>query len=135
MPLLDQGAPDEWTTSLFQCCQDVPGTFDMMCCFPCQYGRMCHVLNAESSGAANELDVKWCAIACILAGCGVHCLTLGFRSKLRERFGISGGFVTDCLASFLCTACSNCQHSRELTNHGHWPGGTVCARNPPGGIG
>ena len=130
MPLLDQAAEDEWTTTLFQCCQDPAGSFDATCCFPCQYGRQCEAL----TGTANTMNWKFCAIA-FFCGYFSTCLVCSLRGKIRERFGISGNVVGDCLPSFVCTPCANCLNHRELTNRGYWPGGSICSRAPPGGVG
>jgi Cys-rich protein (TIGR01571 family) len=130
MPLLDQTSDDDWTSGLCQCGQDPAGTCDNILCYCCQFGRQCRALE----GISNELDPKWLLATCLL-GCFNVCFVCQMRSRIRERFGISGSPVTDfCLAAF-CHACTHCHNGRELSNRGFWPGGSLCARAPPGGVG
>lgn len=130
MPLLDQSAADDWTSGLFACSQDPAGTCDNICCYCSQYGRQCGALE----GMANTMEPKWCVVA-FFCGCLAPCLVCQMRGKVRDRFGISGGALGDALASFCCTACAHCHNGRELTNRGYWPGGSICASHPPGGVG
>lgn len=130
MPLLDQTGEDEWTTTLFQCCQDPAGSFDATCCFPCQYGRQCGAL----MGTSNSMEVKFCVLAfCCSSFSSI--LVCMLRGKIRERFHINGGIIGDCFPSCFCTPCANCLNHRELANRGFWPGGSICSRAPPGGVG
>lgn len=130
MPLLDQAGDDEWTTGTFNCLEDIPSTCDAVCCFPCQYGRQC----ASLDGQQNTLNATWCVIPLIF-GCAAPCYVMGMRRRVRTRFGISGSCPGDLACAFFCASCSHCQNGRELTNRGFWPGGTICATQPAGGIG
>jgi Cys-rich protein (TIGR01571 family) len=130
MPLLDQSAEDDWTTGLCKCCEDPAGSCDHVLCYCCQYGRQCSALE----GMANTLEPKW-AVATLCCGCFNVCFVCQMRGRIRERFGISGNPVTDFLLSWLCHPCAHCLNGRELSNRGYWPGGSLCAREPPGGVG
>jgi Cys-rich protein (TIGR01571 family) len=130
MPLLDQSGEDDWTSGLFQCLMDPLGCLESVCCFPCQMGRQCAALQGES----NTLDKKWCMISMLLF-CGAPCFVFNMRSSVRSRFGIAGSCISDACTVLWCGSCANCQHQRELTNRGFWPGGSACATAPPGGIG
>lgn len=130
MPLLDQTAEDEWTTSPFECLSDVRGCLDSVCCFSCQFGRQCAAL----AGSSDTLDQRACLLA-FFVPCGAPCFVMNLRSSIRSRFGISGSMGNDLLMSWCCLGCSHCQHQRELSNRGYWPGGSCFASAPPGGIG
>jgi Cys-rich protein (TIGR01571 family) len=130
MPLLDQTGEDEWTTGLFQCLQDISGCLDSICCFPCQLGRQCAALGGEQ----NTMDKKWCLISLLLP-CGCLCYTYNMRASVRTRFGIAGACTGDACTAIFCGSCAHCQHQRELTNRGFWPGGSCFASAPPGGLG
>jgi Cys-rich protein (TIGR01571 family) len=131
MPLLDQSGEDEWTSGLFQCGQDCRGTCDNIWCCSCQYGRQCAALVGDD----NKLDAGYCVLALCCGGYFGSCLVCALRGKVRERFGIAGSGCSDFLMSVFCGACTNCQTHRELTNRGFWPGGSICASEPPGGMG
>ncbi len=130
MPSLDQNADDDWTTGLCQCCQDPAGTCDHILCGCCQFGRQCAALE----GRSNELEPKWC-LAMFFCGCFNTCFICQMRSKIRERFDIAGSPVMDCALSVFCGPCVHCLNGRELTNRGFWTGGSLCATEPPGGVG
>jgi Cys-rich protein (TIGR01571 family) len=133
MPLLDQGAADEWTTTLCQCGQDPAGSCDHILCGCCQYGRQCRALE----GMSNELDPRFCLL-CFLSGIfvvGPPLMVCQMRGKVRERYEISGNPIMDCLVSLFCLPCAHCLNGREQTNRGFWPGGSLCSRSPPGGVG
>lgn len=130
MPLLDQAGDDEWTTSLFECFADVPGCLDSVLCFPCQIGRQCAALG----GASNTQDFRMCVMAAVL-GCGGPCFVFSIRRSIRQRFGIAGSDVADFCTAFVCASCAHCLNQRELTNRGFWPGGSLFATAPPGGMG
>ena len=95
--------------------------------------------NEELFGCFSDIKVclaGWCLPCCVQAvavdkanGSGVFipylfvCL-LGCiggavnRGKIRDRFGIEGSFVLDCLLWWFCAECSACQEYREVQKRG-----------------
>lgn len=102
-----------WTTGIFGCFEHCGSCWCVMCC-PCvPIGRYVEVLDqgATSCCAGGAL---WC---CLQSCTGLGCLyTCGYRSRLRQKFGLPespcGDFLTECF----CTSCSVCQVYRELVN-------------------
>lgn len=41
------------------------------------------------------------------------------RGKIRDHFGIEGGFVGDCFTWWCCGACAGCQEYREVKRRKH----------------
>jgi Cys-rich protein (TIGR01571 family) len=77
----------------------------MTCCCPCvQHGR-----NAEKLGDS-----------CFVAGClvlipAVQCCVIGsVRGRTREKYGIPGSFMEDCMLSWCCGGCVIVQTATQL---------------------
>uniref|UniRef100_F6T0R8 Uncharacterized protein n=2 Tax=Ciona intestinalis TaxID=7719 RepID=F6T0R8_CIOIN len=54
-----------------------------------------------------------CGIASMLGPCGIYFMART-REATRERKGIEGSFLNDCLCSWFCALCSIIQVAREL---------------------
>lgn len=131
MPLVDQSGEFDWSTTLFQCCQDPAGAFDSVCCFPCQVSRQYQALE----GISNTFHCGTCVISAILS-CVPCAFIFHLRKKIRSRFSITqGSTAADLCAVVCCSTCAHCMNQRELTNRGFWPGGSCISVTPPGGIG
>ena len=93
--------------------------------------------NEDLFGCFSDLKVclaGWCLPCCVQAvavdkatgtGALIPCLFVCFlgciggainRGKIRERFGIEGSFIVDCLLWWCCAECSACQEYREVRN-------------------
>ncbi|KAK9277786.1 hypothetical protein L1049_007333 [Liquidambar formosana] len=107
----------QWSTGLYDCCDDPSNCF-ITCCCPCiTFGRIAEIVDRG-------------AISCKVAGLIYYALgTVGcgwlygctYRSKLRGLFSLPEDPCTDCLLHWCCCVCSLCQEYRELKNRGTDP--------------
>jgi Cys-rich protein (TIGR01571 family) len=95
--------------------------------------------NEELFGCLSDIKVcllGWCFACCLqavavdkatgtgaivpaLLTCCLGCIGAAInRGKIRERFGIEGSFVTDCLIWWCCGPCAACQEYREVQRRG-----------------
>eukprot|EP00899_Mesostigma_viride_P020811 jgi/Mesvir1/28731/Mv19699-RA.1 len=90
---------------LFKCC--------MSFWLPCvTFGQNAEIVDGTSCGVAGLLFAA-------LAYVGIPCVyTFGFRSKIRERFGIPGSPAGDFCLHCWCGPCAYLQEARELKVHG-----------------
>ena len=75
-------------------------------CVPC--GAQC--LQAK---AVDKATGQGPLVPCLLVTC---CSCIGGainRGKIRERYGIEGSFVNDCVIWWICGCCAACQEYRE----------------------
>ena len=104
LPSVARRHPSQWQHGLCGCCDDVGLTCLTMCC-PCIVaGR-----NADAVG------YPCCFCGCLSATCFLNVLSNVFiRGKIREQFGIDGGFCGDCMASGCCLCCAYIQQRQEI---------------------
>ncbi|OMJ75054.1 hypothetical protein SteCoe_25899 [Stentor coeruleus] len=85
---------EKWSTNIFNCFPVLPAFIISYCC-PCIIQGI-SVLEVEGEGGCGE---------CLM---GMLCLSIGLslnRNKLRDKFGIQGNCVADCLAYSCCCHC------------------------------
>jgi len=112
-------------TGIFGCCGDVSGCLDVVICGPCNIGRQC--------GAVEGMDDTMECLPCVLSMIPfcVPIMACQLRRKVADKYMIDEeGMCGSFLCSFLCTACSVCQTSRELNLRGAKTGHTCCEPNP-----
>jgi Cys-rich protein (TIGR01571 family) len=97
-----------WSFDIFSCF-DEPGTCCISCLCPCiQFGEI-----------SSEFDQRNCftcgAAFAILAYCNLDwCLHTYTRLEIREKYGIEGSVIEDCLCATCCRACALTQARREV---------------------
>ncbi|XP_036002319.1 cornifelin-like [Fundulus heteroclitus] len=101
--------PEGWSTSLFECFNDMSNCCFACWCFPCMQCQ-----TAKQYG--------WCLCMPLLDVCGVVSCIL--RSNIRERYNIPGSAFSDYATVLCCHCCAWCQMNRELKIRDHQPSGT-----------
>ncbi|XP_058493549.1 cornifelin homolog B-like [Solea solea] len=103
----------EWSTGLFDCCEDVStGCYGFWCC-PC-------LACAVSRRFGENVCLPLCDIIspAIITACGIPGFappaTIGLRAAIRNRYNIKGSVCKDITAACFCVWCSWCQMHREL---------------------
>ncbi|XP_071755227.1 cornifelin homolog A-like [Centroberyx gerrardi] len=93
-----------WTSSLFNCCDDMG-----VCClgFWCPCCLACQV----SSDFGECLCLP---LVDVISGGTVPAATMAIRSTMRERYHIQGSMFDDCCIVTFCSACAWCQMAREV---------------------
>ena len=112
-------------TGLCGCMMDKGGCCDIMCCTPCQLGRMCNALEGQPSTG----NCLWCCLGTFIpavtyVGAGV------VRCKVVQKFDLSESPIISFCMCYFCWWCSFCQAHRELTLQGVTPGGVLCNPAP-----
>lgn len=116
-----------WSSELFDCGHDMNSTADLVfCCHHCQASRQYNMVTNGIRG----FDPLSCSVTFavdLMAGfhLGTFFLTWHLRQRLRTAYNIPSSHLSDCLESFFCLPCALCQHYRELSGRGDWPGGTL----------
>ncbi|KAH9964823.1 PLAC8 family-domain-containing protein [Russula compacta] len=110
----------DWSYDLID--TNCPCNLFLLACFcPCFFfgktkQRLSHL---EDRGVplpdgGDKCDGEYCLYCCGFA-CGFRlCLQVPNRSDVRRRYGIRGGCMGDCLASWCCDPCALVQERREL---------------------
>eukprot|EP00850_Spirogloea_muscicola_P007238 SM000036S13282 [mRNA] locus=s36:323756:325129:- [translate_table: standard] len=115
MPPGPAGGPPHgrWTTGLCGCFEDL-GICFCSCCVPCLIlGRNAEIVDDGHTG------LLWYVIQ-IFTGCGCF-YSMGFRSKLRQKYNLPDNCAGDCCTHCLCACCAFAQENRELKNRGWDP--------------
>eukprot|EP01103_Thecamoeba_quadrilineata_P019250 TRINITY_DN7706_c0_g1_i1.p1 TRINITY_DN7706_c0_g1~~TRINITY_DN7706_c0_g1_i1.p1 ORF type:complete len:158 (+),score=4.37 TRINITY_DN7706_c0_g1_i1:45-476(+) len=105
---MNYSSPNEWQEGLCGCCSDPESCLLSWCC-PCfQFGQNAMAIDGMDS------DVMCCSFYMMLCSGNAWILNMIYRMKMRQKFGIEGSCITDCLASFCCGCCTLAQGKREL---------------------
>ncbi|XP_030635124.1 cornifelin homolog A-like [Chanos chanos] len=97
-------SPQQWSSGLCDCCDDMGICCCGFWCCPCQ---MCKT-------TADFGECLCLPLIDIMFGCFVPPISLSVRSSMRERYNIKGSMCTDCCKVSCCGPCSWCQMAREL---------------------
>lgn len=88
------------------CCSDGLSCV-IACCVPCGY--ICLQASAVSTSANfNPVLAFFLTLCCQCIGGAIS------RGKIRQAYGIQGGFVGDCMMWCYCGPCAGCQEYREV---------------------
>jgi len=99
----------DWKNGLFGCCSKGPIDCLMGCLCYCYVGG----LNTQKLGHADS----W-VVPCLLYILCRPCYATYRRGKVREHYGIEGGFGGDCCVSFCCGPCAILQEEHEIDERG-----------------
>ncbi len=110
-----------WATGLCDCTLDTNQCIDNCICFPCSISRQ---INAVENMVPDTFTVGKCLCPGILC-CFANCMV---RRKIVDRYHLDEGLIGSLI--FGCLPCSVCQHHRELTKQGTWPGGSCLHSSP-----
>jgi len=104
-----QAANGNWSSSFFDCCSPVDTCMAGWCC-PCfLYGKASARFSDPSLRDYSPLNMD-----CFLFFCIPWVVQTMKRIEIRERYGINGSGVTDCLGACCCGCCSLVQMSKEV---------------------
>ncbi|KAI3863198.1 hypothetical protein MKW92_044401 [Papaver armeniacum] len=107
-----------WTTGLFDCMDD-PNNALITFCVPCfTFGQIAEIID-EGHSTCSTSGIMYAAIAFFTAlPCLISC---GYRSKLRNKYGLVEAPAADWITHVFCEMCALCQAYRELKNRGYDP--------------
>jgi len=104
-----QAASGTWSSGFCDCFSPVETCMAGWCC-PCfLYGKTSARFNDPSLRDYSPLNMD-----CFLFFCIPWVVQTMKRVEIRERYGIDGSGVTDCLGAFCCGCCSLVQMSKEV---------------------
>jgi Cys-rich protein (TIGR01571 family) len=99
-------------------CGDAGTCCAVIWCGPCMFGRTDHRLT-NFPHSPEDSNFSWCNSSCMIMCCALTFFIPGLplwmqRNSLRQKFGVRGGGVTDCLATWCLPCCSQIQQDNEL---------------------
>lgn len=71
---------------------------------------ICHT-HGNANGHGCEKECLTCTLMCCI-GCGC-CYSLAIRAKIRQKYGVSGNLLTDCIAMSCFGNCAMMQHVNQ----------------------
>ena len=100
---------DEWKTGVFDCLSDLHVCLCFVLCPLAVSSRTrAHypeLANETCEGICLTTMFMWIATPCYLSYA---------RSRMRTMWGVRGSRQQDCLLTFFCTPCTQCQEAREV---------------------
>jgi Cys-rich protein (TIGR01571 family) len=104
-----------WTTGICGCCEEIES-----CCWafwcPCvAFGRIVEILDQGSTACLTGGAIFYLIHQHTCCGALYSC---GYRTKLRQKYGLPEEPCNDCCTDCFCLPCSLAQQTRELQNHG-----------------
>ncbi|XP_073428925.1 cornifelin homolog A-like [Dendrobates tinctorius] len=107
MTTVTQLAPNNWSSGLCDCCEDMGICCFAFWCFPC---FQCST--ASDFGECLCLPLLDCGSYTYHMNCPI--VSLAMRVAVRERYKIPGSICNDCCTVCWCLSCSWCQMAREI---------------------
>ncbi|KAM4012449.1 cornifelin-like [Anomaloglossus baeobatrachus] len=107
MTTITQLVPNDWSSGLCDCCEDMG-----ICCFACWCFSCFQCSTVSDFGECLCLPL----LECVSFGYNPYCPTvsLAMRVGVRERYKIPGSICNDCCTVYWCLPCSWCQMAREI---------------------
>ncbi|KMZ74012.1 plant cadmium resistance 2 [Zostera marina] len=118
-PPLQPQSP-EWSTGLFDCCDDPGNSFITFFC-PCiTFGQISEIVDKGTTsccvnGTFYALLYLFCTYQLCFCQCVYSCV---YRGKLRAQYSLEGSSYVDFLTHLFCECCALSQEYRELKNRG-----------------
>ncbi|XP_024991733.1 protein PLANT CADMIUM RESISTANCE 4-like [Cynara cardunculus var. scolymus] len=104
-----------WRTGLFDCAED-PENALITACFPCiTFGQIAEIVDNGQTSCLTSGLIYGLIAAFIGCPCIMSC---GYRTKIRNRFGLIETPAPDWAMHCFCEWCSLCQEYRELKAQG-----------------
>lgn len=93
----------------------------------CGFCLMSYFIPCYSVGKIAEAVDKSCLLYGCLALTPVRvCTGALLRQSVREKYGIDGGLLTDCLCHICCPLCATIQEGQEVISRGDAPPDALC---------
>nr|XP_027099530.1 protein PLANT CADMIUM RESISTANCE 2-like [Coffea arabica] len=111
---------NDWSTGLCDCTQDCRSCC-LACWCPCvAFGRIAEIVDRGQSSCC-KMGCIFCLLGLLLLNHGSlsWIVSMGYRTKIRQQYGIMGGSCHDCILHFCCERCALCQEYRELQFQGY----------------
>jgi len=139
--------PQGWATDVFGCMDDKYNCVDTALCGSCNAAAQFNKLFYGESGVHWPMCVAvgmtdFCLAACFGTPLASFAQVMIIRRQIRSRYHIGevsagsgevdavGSFFSDLCLTIFCTSCVLCQHHREMTLRGEWPGKCLFGRDP-----
>ncbi|CDP12529.1 unnamed protein product [Coffea canephora] len=93
----------------------------LTCWCPCiTFGRVAEIVDKGQSSCC-KMGCIFCVLNLLLLNHGSlsWIISMGYRTKIRQQYGIMGGSCEDCVLHFFCGRCALCQEYRELQFQGY----------------
>jgi len=104
-----------WSHSLFGCLDDIP--ICLLAWFlPCIPGGRTLSWNENKPPSCPNIPMIIYHLLCCFGF--ICCAEWYNRNKLRQKFGIGGSFLTDCLTTWCCLCCVLQQDAKQTGQHG-----------------
>ncbi|XP_069807447.1 cornifelin homolog [Dendropsophus ebraccatus] len=108
-------SPNEWSTGVCDCCDDMGICCCAFWCFPCfqcktvsDFGE-CICLPIMDPGCFGYIGTS--------AVCPP--ISMAMRAAVRERYRVRGSICDDCCSLYCCFSCTWCQMAREIKKYKH----------------
>ncbi|XP_044983863.1 protein PLANT CADMIUM RESISTANCE 11-like [Hordeum vulgare subsp. vulgare] len=105
-----------WSSGLCACTHDVRSCCLTLFC-PCVvFGRIAEIVDKGATSCCKS-GTAYMLLASA-TGLGACLYSCGYRSRLREQYGLEEKPCGDCWVHWFCEPCALCQEYRELQNRG-----------------
>nr|XP_027086142.1 cell number regulator 9-like [Coffea arabica] len=111
---------NDWSSGLCDCIKDCRSCC-LTCWCPCiTFGRVAEIVDKGQSSCC-KMGCIFCVLNLLLLNHGSlsWIISMGYRTKIRQQYGIMGGSCEDCVLHFFCGRCALCQEYRELQFQGY----------------
>ncbi|XVE58727.1 hypothetical protein DITRI_Ditri04bG0192300 [Diplodiscus trichospermus] len=107
----------QWSSGLFDCCDDTSNCFTTWCCPFITFGRNVEIIDKGKTSPAEAARTYYMLGT---FGCAFF-YSYPYRKKLRDQYSLKEEPCSDCLVHCCCIQCALCQEYRELKNRGLEP--------------